>query len=384
MIAVVADDFTGAAETAGIAFRHGLVAEVQTGGRPSSGADLVVIDTHTRSSPRADAERAVAEAVGRLREAGVDWVYKKVDSVLRGHVVAELARAVEGLGGERALLVPANPTYGQTIREGRYAIDERPLADTPFAADPEFPAGSSDVLDLLGAGDGVAVTWSADPDRISPTGIAVAAAEDVEGLEALARRVDGRTLAAGGAEFFAAVLRVRLGLRDGAPDSAPEPAPRTVVFVLGSGSERSRAMLERARAEGIPLVGLPASPGTAEDPASRLRAAVDALKARGRVILALDPAHGGPGAEVRDLPRRLGDFARGLAERAPEPGVHWFVDGGSTASTVVRALGWERFGVERVEGRGVVTLGVVDGRGRRVTVKPGNYPWPDRVMEWLR
>ena len=94
MIGVIADDLTGAAEIAGIGWRHGLSAEVILDGRPKCGADLVCIDTDSRSCSSREAAKRVASAVASLRKAGAKWIYKKVDSVLRGHVIAELEAAM--------------------------------------------------------------------------------------------------------------------------------------------------------------------------------------------------------------------------------------------------------------------------------------------------
>lgn len=49
MIVVVADDFTGAVELAGVGLRYGLKAEVQTVVSPNTKAELAVIDADTRS-----------------------------------------------------------------------------------------------------------------------------------------------------------------------------------------------------------------------------------------------------------------------------------------------------------------------------------------------
>ena len=67
MIVVIADDLTGAAEIGGMAWRHGLVAEIQVEIDLSSPVDLIVVDTDSRSlSPAVAAERVmkVAEVCG--------------------------------------------------------------------------------------------------------------------------------------------------------------------------------------------------------------------------------------------------------------------------------------------------------------------------------
>ena len=86
MIGVIADDLTGAAELGAAGLRQGWSAEVVTEGRPSGTSDLVCMDTDSRAQPPREAARRVAAAVKVLQKAGATWVYKKVDSVLRGQV----------------------------------------------------------------------------------------------------------------------------------------------------------------------------------------------------------------------------------------------------------------------------------------------------------
>ena len=66
-------------------------------------------------------------------------MFKKVDSVLRGPVAAEIEAALDGLGLDRAVLVPANPSRGRIIRDGAYFMDGVPLDETEFADDPMHP-----------------------------------------------------------------------------------------------------------------------------------------------------------------------------------------------------------------------------------------------------
>lgn len=387
MIAVVADDFTGAAELGAIGLRHGLSAEIRTAFREPCDADLVVLDTNSRSVTREEAVARVAGAVGGLAGTRPEWVFKKVDSVLRGHVVGELEAALDGLGLERALLVPNNPSYGQSIRDGRYSIEGRPLAETGFALDPEFPAVTSTVMTLLGRPGGREIAWRDCSEDLPAAGIVVSGGNSVAELEVLAGRLDETTLAAGAAEFFAAALRIRLGVRDGRVRAGiPERPPRRVVFILGSSSEPSRTTLARGRERGIPVVTLPLDLARGEgsiDP--WVAEVVEGLAAKGRAIVAFERDVPGqrPPLPAGAVPGALAELAGVVAERAPDGETHLFVEGGTTASTVIRGLGWDRLTVLRQEGPGVVTLGPPGEPDRRITVKPGNYPWPESILGWV-
>src|SRR5579871_4890122 len=109
MIAVIADDITGAAELGGIGLRHGLNTELRTVVDDHSKADLLVIATDTRSKPEEEAVAEMVRLTRQLKELGPTFIYKKADSVLRGHVMAELEAQLKVLSYQRALLIPANP-----------------------------------------------------------------------------------------------------------------------------------------------------------------------------------------------------------------------------------------------------------------------------------
>ena len=105
MIAVIADDFTGAAELGGIGLRYGLSVEISTAVPAATGADLLVIAADTRSTDEMSAViemEAVTKALLPLQPA---LVFKKTDSVLRGHIVAETIAQLKILQLPRALLV---------------------------------------------------------------------------------------------------------------------------------------------------------------------------------------------------------------------------------------------------------------------------------------
>jgi uncharacterized protein YgbK (DUF1537 family) len=171
MIGVIADDLTGAAELGGMGLRHGLHADILLSGPILGGADLVCLDTDSRSSPPQTAERQAASAARQLLEARAQWIYKKVDSVLRGNVVVEVAAIMKTLGLPRALLLPANPSLGRVIREGRYYVNGRPIHETDFARDPEYPRTSSEALELLGSSKQVPVCIRRAGDSLPASGI---------------------------------------------------------------------------------------------------------------------------------------------------------------------------------------------------------------------
>ena len=92
MLGVIADDLTGAAEIGAVGWRHGLRAEITLGGAQDSDADLICVDTDSRSCDPLEAGKRAAKAAGMLQDCGADWIFKKTDSILRGNVT-QIGRA---------------------------------------------------------------------------------------------------------------------------------------------------------------------------------------------------------------------------------------------------------------------------------------------------
>ena len=63
MIAIIADDFTGAAELAGISLRYGLAVEVFLNNVVATDADVIVVCTDSRSLNNDEAKAVTAKAV---------------------------------------------------------------------------------------------------------------------------------------------------------------------------------------------------------------------------------------------------------------------------------------------------------------------------------
>ena len=112
MIAVLADDFTGAAELCGIALRYHLKVELNAHAERQAKPDLLVIYTNARSQSEAEAKDIIKNRLEELMALQPAWIFKKLDSVLRGHVAAELAVQLQTEKKKAVLLAPANPPPG--------------------------------------------------------------------------------------------------------------------------------------------------------------------------------------------------------------------------------------------------------------------------------
>lgn len=127
-VLIVADDLSGAADCA-IGFTNAgrrSVVSLDIDGF-NAAAQVVAIDTDTRRLAPADAAARAVAAWRRLAAPG-RRLYKKIDSTLRGNWVAEVA-ALQPLAG-LAIVAPAFPATGRTVRDGEVFVRGVPLAET--------------------------------------------------------------------------------------------------------------------------------------------------------------------------------------------------------------------------------------------------------------
>ncbi|MFJ2555781.1 MULTISPECIES: four-carbon acid sugar kinase family protein [unclassified Streptomyces] len=125
-VLALADDLSGAAETAAALRRPAriLLGPAATE-RPAPGEALVV-DLDTRQLDAEPAASAVREAVRGADASTV--LIKKTDSLLRGNLAAETAAYAEGAAA--LVIAPALPVAGRTVRDGVVHLHGTPLHAT--------------------------------------------------------------------------------------------------------------------------------------------------------------------------------------------------------------------------------------------------------------
>jgi uncharacterized protein YgbK (DUF1537 family) len=267
-VLIVADDLTGAADTGACFAARGLSTVIPLQGAAIPDADVVVLSTETRDLDGKDAARVVSAAVARHTSdqpgAGARWIYKKIDSALRGNPRQELLATLATTGENRVLVAPAFPAEGRTTIGGDQLVDGVPLAESPFGAD----AAASDIVAVFSGDGGPAVRrldLATIRDRSEnlaallnavPAAIVVADAETDDDLITLARAARGATLRVlCGTAGFARALAGTLPLR---PASSLVPVrgcgADPVLVVAGSQTDATRRQIGALAASGIPIV----------------------------------------------------------------------------------------------------------------------------------
>src|SRR5215210_6468410 len=205
-LVIVADDLTGAADTGACFASAGFATVIPPSGTTIPNADVIVISTESRDLDRTAAAEAVRSALmttsAGAGDAAPQWIYKKIDSALRGHPREELFAAMEATGARRAVVAPAFPAEERTTVGGRQHIDGIPVESSGIAG-----AGAvSDLVALFETDQGPPVslldlaTLRGQPDALrrllhdDSNGIVVADAETDDDLTTLARAVAGGRL----------------------------------------------------------------------------------------------------------------------------------------------------------------------------------------------
>ncbi len=144
-IGLIADDFTGAMDSgAQFSYSH-LGVHFRFAGSPAG--EVEIINTASREIPTSEAVarvRAACQALAGRR------LFKKIDSTLRGHIGAEVEAVLAASPYQKAVICPAAPLQGRTVRGGVLTINGTPLEKTGFKDDPLYPAKTSRLADLVG------------------------------------------------------------------------------------------------------------------------------------------------------------------------------------------------------------------------------------------
>ncbi|HEY4324833.1 MAG TPA: four-carbon acid sugar kinase family protein [Mucilaginibacter sp.] len=384
MIAVIADDLTGAAEIGGLGLCYGLTTEIVCNNDLTSDADLLIIATDTRSMAKKQALKATVLLTAKLAEIKPAMVFKKVDSVLRGHVIGELAIHLQHLHLKRALLVPANPALGRTIKNGRYFINDHPIHLTSFACDPEFPITSPEVHNMLKVDKNIVHICKND-ELLQEYGITVGECTTDREIIKWIKRSDEETLLAGGSAFFKALLESLNLYRRSGQDRGTELA-HPALFVCGSMFGKSQEIVAKISNNGGPVSYMPIDIVTLPEPSEMLFDAwadeiISLLKIHGKAIVAI---HHDISASVAITASRLRDKKAVVIKKVFERVLikELLMEGGSTAAAIINRLNFSRLFPVNQLGPGIIKLKTYARDDLFLTLKPGSYDWPAGIWNF--
>ncbi|HIU65005.1 MAG TPA: four-carbon acid sugar kinase family protein, partial [Candidatus Avacidaminococcus intestinavium] len=112
--------------------------------------DSVVLDTESRViTPEAAYSKVKKATEDALKENVYEFVYKKVDSTLRGNIIPEIKAMVDAFQPELVVFAPAFPRAGRTTENGIQKVDGTPLLATEMVKDPRNPIKYDDLGKML-------------------------------------------------------------------------------------------------------------------------------------------------------------------------------------------------------------------------------------------
>jgi uncharacterized protein YgbK (DUF1537 family) len=157
ILGIIADDFTGATDIAGMLVKNGM-RTIQTIGVPAKGTipddvDAVVVALKTRSIAAKDAIAESLEALKALQAAGcVRFFFKycsTFDSTDQGNIGPVGDALLDALGGKQAIYCPAFPENARTIFFGHLFVGDLLLSDTHMRHHPLNPMTDSSLVRVL-------------------------------------------------------------------------------------------------------------------------------------------------------------------------------------------------------------------------------------------
>lgn len=176
---ILADDFTGALDT-GVQFStRGAKTVVSTETEDAYRAiaddvEVLVLNTESRHLSTEESYRKIKRIMDEAQKRAIPFIYKKVDSALRGNVSAELNAIMDAYPDETISFLPSYPAMKRVLIDGTFYIDQVPVAESIFADDPYEPVTESNLLKRLKTERGIEATLIKDnqlPEE--PTGVLV-------------------------------------------------------------------------------------------------------------------------------------------------------------------------------------------------------------------
>ena len=332
MLAILADDLTGALDTAAPFASRGLPVEVALTVEAIAEAvrenpRVVSINLGSRETTAEAARHATAAALAALPPG--TRLFKKVDSRLKGHIAAEL----DAMPFQSALAAPAIPDFGRVVRDGHV---QGFGVETPIS-----------IAERLGR--------HAERATIPDT----STREEMDAALDGALR-DGVDLLIG-ARGLAEALAERMS-EGQAPRFAEIPEGRA-LFVIGSRDPITLAQIEALRAA-MDLCYLPA-------PNGRLAGS----QPDGSAITLVQAVPGEATATSLTVSRAL---AESVSPDLTRDASTLLLSGGATAEAVLDKMGIARF---RLLGECLPGLGLAHAQGHCIIAKSGGFGQTDTLRE---
>lgn len=380
MIAVIADDFTGAAEIGGIGLKYGLKVTIETAVKEAGDADLLIIAADTRSLSAKQAVSKIEKITNKLLKLNPEYIFKKLDSVLRGNIAEELNAQMNASNKKRSVIIAANPMMGRIIENGQYTVKSVPLSETSFANDPEFPIQSSSVLEIIQNDQCELVSIDVD-DELPETGLIIGNVTSQQELKKWAKRIDTNTIAAGGSGFFDVLLG--LNFTKISQSESQVTLRDNTLFVFGSTFPKSLEIVERLSGENIVKINMPEEiyfqknfkPELIDIWADDI---VTNLSQKQKVIVSVEYNYSSEAGISSRIKKTIAELVEKVNAKSELTDL--FIEGGATTSEILKALNISKLYPFKELDFGIIQMSVEGYPNLCITTKPGSYLWPNSIV----
>lgn len=385
---IIADDLTGSCD-AGLQMRRlGLPTRVQitTACALDPRIETLVLDTESRNVEEKEAISLVRLALASIDPKRVGRVIKKIDSTLRGNVVAEVLEVAARFEAETIVVAPSFPDQGRTVKEGMLYVHGMPLLKTEIGKDPIKAVTEGNLVTLF-AGQKTYEVQSFDAKtETKGRHLYVCDATTDEDLRAIARHFasrDVRTLFVGSAGIAEALVSLRW-------------EQKSALAVVASLSERTHIQVLELKKRSIPIIGVKVDDILLhKDLSAYLQSALGHLKSGRDVVLCtssvLEPRsyqseHTGLSESqiAWRIKTTLSTLTKQILDQVDLSGL--FLTGGDMANGVLGELDVREVELEREVLQGIPLMKVVGSRydGLRVITKAGAFGGDDAIAYALR
>ncbi|MGL9749381.1 four-carbon acid sugar kinase family protein [Enterococcus sp. DIV0170] len=258
---VIADDFTGALDT-GVQFsKQGISTLVSTNTEINTNEvdediEVLVIDTESRYLSNDEAYKIIHDLIVSAKKMKIPFIYKKVDSALRGNISAEIKAVLDASQTTAIPFLPAYPEMNRVLINGDLYIDQVLVSQSVFAKDPYEPVIESNVLRRLKKEaniEGQLIKNQLLPDILK--GVLVFDAERDEDLEKQATLLEKANLLSIsiGCAGFAKVLATKLFSK---VESHEYSLKKPLVVICGSVNPVTRKQVDYIEKKNYPRISL--------------------------------------------------------------------------------------------------------------------------------
>nr|WP_072806554.1 4-hydroxythreonine-4-phosphate dehydrogenase PdxA [Rhodococcus yunnanensis] len=369
-LVVLADDLSGAAESASAFLPCGAEVSLQLGSPTVADeppADVTVVDLHSRRLTRSDAATSVRSVLDAFPGARV---VKKVDSLLRGNVEAEVGALAAD--GSPVVVVAAFPGIGRTVEGGVVRVHDIALHETTL-----WHAESQSPPLTVAAALGDLPSTGVCIDQVRSVGLPEVFADlvalgrvpvcdavtdaDIDAIVAAAQAVPGLRLV-GTAALMAALAR-HAGTGRRRESAVSDRQARGTLVIVGTADHVAVEQVRFLEGSGVPHVRVAVRhliDGTI-DPTPVLAA----LRSGSALVTVTGPVTSNDATAVVE---GLADLVAAVERDRTSDLV---LTGGETARTVLDRLGVHRLNPLREIETGAVLSATESGR--RVITRPGSF-----------